>query len=335
MDEAPLRLSYCHTMTRSLLVLVGVAALACAGGDDARAQGYPRSPISMVIPLAPGDATDVAGRAMADELSRQLKVPVVAVNRPGAGGAVGTDSVVKAAKDGYTIVLANNAALTFRRILEPENVAYDPVKDLVPLGLSSRIPSVIAVAPDAPYRSFAEMVAYAKRNPDKVRVGTVGAGSVGDFAVQLVNSLTGAGLVMVPFKGASPAITALRGGHVEAVAVALGALAGQLKAGAARGVLISTKFPDFPEIPTLVELGYKQNLPGVWFGFFAPAGVPSEVVQVLAPAIERAVREPAIASRLLGLGIVQDYAAPDRLLAEIGEEHRAVEQMARRSGLIK
>jgi tripartite-type tricarboxylate transporter receptor subunit TctC len=322
-------------MVRILLGWVAVASLVSAGWQGARAQGYPRSPINLVIPLAPGDAADIAARAMADELSRQLKVPVIAVNRPGAGGAVGTDSVVKAAKDGYTIVLANNAALTFRRVLEPENVSYDPAKDLVPLGLSSRIPSLIAVAADAPYRTFAEMAAYAKQNPNKVRVGTVGAGSVGDFDVQLINLLTGAGLVMVPFKGASPAITALRGGHIEAVAVALGAVVGQLKAGDARGIVISAKFPDFPEIPTLLELGYKQNLPGVWFGFFAPAGVPAEVVQVLVPAIEKAVREPAIASRLLGLGIVQDYAAPDRQAAEIVEEHRAVEQMARRSGLIK
>ncbi len=322
-------------MVRIPLGWATVALLVPLAWQGALAQGYPRSPISLVIPLAPGDATDIAGRAMADELSRQLKVPVIAVNRPGAGGAVGTESVVRAAKDGYTIVLANNAALTFRRILEPENVNYDPAKDLVPLGLSSRIPSVIAVAADAPYRTFAEMVAYAKQNPGKVRVGTVGAGSVGDFDVQLINSLTGAGLVMVPFKGASPAITALRGGHIEAVAIALGAQVGQLKAGDARGIVISAKFPDFPDIPTLVELGYKQNLPGVWFGFFAPAGVPPEVVQLLVPAIEKAVREPAIASRLLGLGIVQVYAAPDRLLAEIGEEHRAVEQMARRSGLIK
>ncbi len=322
-------------MIRILLGLVAVVSLVSAGGQDARAQGYPRGPISLVIPLAPGDATDIAGRAMADELSRQLKVPVVAVNRPGAGGTVGTDSVVKAAKDGYTIVLANNAALTFRRVLEPENVAYDPSKDLVPLGLSSRIPSIVAVAPDAPYRDFAGMVAYAKQNPNKVRVGTVGAGSVGDFVVQLVNSLTGAGLVMVPFKGASPAIAALRGGHVEAVAVALGAVSGQLKGGTARGIVISTKFPEFQEIPTLADLGYKQTLPGVWFGFFAPAGVPDEVVRVLVPAIEKAVREPAIVSRLLGLGIIQDYAAPDRQLAEIGEEHREVERMARRSGLIK
>ena len=322
-------------MIRILLGLAAVVSLFSAGGQDAGAQGYPRGPISLVIPLAPGDATDIAGRAMADELSRQLKVPVIAVNRPGAGGAVGTDSVVKAAKDGYTILLANNAALTFRRVLEPENVTYDPSRDLIALGLSSRIPSIFAVGAEAPYRNFAELVAYAKQNPDKVRVGTVGAGSVGDFDVQLLNSLTGAGLVMVPFKGASPAITALRGGHVEAVAVALGAVAGQLKAGTARGILISTKFPEFAEIPTLADLGHQQTLPGIWFGFFAPAGVPAEVVQVLVPAIEKAVRDPVIASRLLGLGIVQDYVAPDKQMAEIGEEHRAVESMARRSGLIK
>jgi tripartite-type tricarboxylate transporter receptor subunit TctC len=322
-------------MRSMLLVALAAASFAVAPSPEARAEGYPRGPISLVIPLAPGDATDVAGRAMADELSRQLKVPVIAVNRPGAGGAVGTDSVVKAPKDGYTIVLANNAALTFRRVLEPENVTYDPAKDLAPLGLSSRIPSVIAAAPGAPFRSLAEMADYAKRNPDKVRVGTVGAGSVGDFAVQLVNSLTGAGLVMVPFKGASPAITALRGGHVEAAAVALGAISGQLKAGAARGILISTKFPEFPDIPTLAELGYRQNLPGVWFGFFAPAGVPAEALHALVPAIEHAVKDPAVTARLLALGIVQDYAGPERLLAEIAEEHRAVEQMARRSGLIK
>jgi len=323
------------TVMRVLLGLLAVVSIFSGPVEDVRAQGYPRGAISLVIPLAPGDGIDIAGRAMADELSKLLKVPVVSINRPGAGGTVGTDSAVKAAKDGYTIVLANNAALTFRRVLEPQNVAYDPQKDLTPLGLSTRIPSMIVAAADAPFINFAEMVEYSKKNPNKVRVGTVGAGSVGDFDVQLINSLTGAGLVMVPFKGASPAITALRGGHVEAVAVALGAIAGQLKAGAARGIVISAKFPEFPKIPTMLELGHKQNLPGVWFGFFAPAGVPAEVTNALVPAIEKTVKNPAIVSRLLGLGMIQDYVPPDRQLAEIGEEHRTVEEIARRAGLIK
>lgn len=320
---------------RILLGLFALASAILAGVHDARAQGYPRGPISLVIPLAPGDATDIAARAMGEELSRLLKVPIVPINRPGAGGTVGTDSVVKAAKDGQTILLANNASLTFRRVLEPQNVAYDPEKDLVPLGLSTRIPSIIVAGSSAPFNNFAEMVEHSKKNPNSVRVGTVGAGSVGDFDVQFINSLTGAGLTMVPFKGASPAITALRGGHVEAVAVALGAIAGQLKAGAVRAIVISAKFPEFPNIPTMVELGYKQNLPGVWFGFFAPAGVPAEVTRTLVPAVEKTVKDPAVVSRLLGLGMIQDYAPPDKLLAEIGEEYRTVEQMARRAGLIK
>jgi tripartite-type tricarboxylate transporter receptor subunit TctC len=140
---------------------------------------------------------------------------------------------------------------------------------------------------------------------------------------------------MVPFKGAAPAITALRGGHVEGVALALGALSGHLKSGTMRGIVISSKFPDFPAIPTLVELGHAQNLLGVWLGFFAPAGVAPEAAAVLVPAIEKVARDPAVAARLAALGMLQDYAPPEKLAAEIRDEHRAVEQIARKAGLVK
>ena len=288
-----------------------------------------------MIPLTPGDATDIAARAMGEELAKLLKVAVVPVNRPGAGGALGTDSVVKAARDGYTILITINAALTFRRVLDPQNVQYDPLKDLTPLGLTTRIPSILAVRDNLPYRSFAEMVEHAKKNPGAVRAGTVGAGSVGDFTVQLVNSLAGAQITMVPFKGAAPAITALRGGHIEGVALALGALSGQLKSGAMKGIVISSKFPDFPAIPTMTELGYPQNLLGVWLGFFAPAGVSAEVTGALVPAVEKVARDPAIAARLAALGMLQDYAPPEKLAEEIRDEHRAVEGIAKKAGLIK
>jgi tripartite-type tricarboxylate transporter receptor subunit TctC len=168
-----------------------------------------------------------------------------------------------------------------------------------------------------------------------VRTGTVGAGSVGDFTVQIINSLAGVEMTMVPFKGASPAITALRGGHVEGVAVALGAVSAQLKTGAMRGVAISSKFPEFPDIPTMAELGYQQNLLGVWLAFFAPAGVPAEVTAALVPAIEKVSKDPAIAARLAELGMLQDYAPPEKLIEEIREEHRSVEQIAKRAGLAK
>lgn len=299
------------------------------------AQSYPQSAINLVIPLAPGDATDVAARTMAEELSKLLKVPIVPVNKPGAGGTLGTDSAVKAKKDGYTILISNNAALIVNRVLTPEFVAYDPFKDLTPLGLAMRTPILLAVRQDAPYKNFSEMVEFAKKNPGKVRVGTVGAGSVGHFTVEIVNSLTGAGLTMVPFKGAGPGVNALLGGHVEGVALALGVLSSHLRSGAMRGIVMSSKVPEFPEIPTLPQLGYRQNLLGVWSGFFAPAGVPAEVTKVLIPAVEKAAKDPGIASKLAGLGMVQDYAPPEKLLAEIREEHRAVEEIAKKAGLIK
>jgi tripartite-type tricarboxylate transporter receptor subunit TctC len=243
--------------------------------------------------------------------------------------------VVKAAKDGQTILITINAALTFRRVLEPQSVQYDPLKDLTPLGLTTRIPSILAVRDDLPYRNLAELIEHAKKNPGGVRAGTVGIGSVGDFTIQILNSLAGIDITMVPFKGASPAITALRGGHVEGVALALGALSGQLKSGAMRGIVISSKFPEFPAVPTLAELGYRQNLLGVWLGFFAPAAVGPEVTAALVPAIEKVARDPAIGARLAALGMLQDYAPPEKLADEIREEHRVVEQIARKAGLVK
>lgn len=320
---------------KPLLGIVTVASLLLCPSAPAQAQAYPRGAINLVIPLAPGDATDTSGRMMAEEMSKLLKVPIIAVNRPGAGGAVGTDSVVKAGKDGQTILFTPNASLTFRRVLDPENVTYDPSRDLTPLGLATRTPSIVAVGPELPYKTFREMVEYSKKNPGKIRVGTVGSGSVGHFSVETINALTGADITMVPFKGAAPAIAALRGGHVEGVALALGAVTGHLRSGAMRGLVMSSKYPGFPDIPTLTDLGYRQNLIGVWFAFFAPAGVSAEVTKTLVPAIEKAVKDPSIAAKLVALGMVQEYLPPERLAAEIRDEYRAVQEIARKAGLVK
>jgi tripartite-type tricarboxylate transporter receptor subunit TctC len=320
-------------MIRAILGLLAIALVVSSATPAALAQSYPNGPITLVIPLAPGDATDITGRAMAEELAKILKVPVVPVNRPGAGMVIGTDSVVKAKKDGYTILLTPNAAVVSARILNPESVTYDPLKDLTPLGLTTRTPILLAVREDAPYRSF-EMVEFAKKNPGKIRVGTVGTGSVGHLNVEMINSLTGAGLTMVPFKGGAPGITALLGGHVEGGAFSLGALSSHVKGGALRGVLVSNVFPGF-DVPTLTQLGHRQNLLGVWLAFFAPAGVPAEVTKTLVAAIEKATKDPAIAAKLLSFGILQDWAPPEKLVAGIREEHRTVEELARKAGLVK
>jgi tripartite-type tricarboxylate transporter receptor subunit TctC len=309
------------------------AAVALIAAVAAHAQPYPTGPINLVIPLAAGDATDTAARAITEELSRELKVAIVPVNRPGAAGALGTDIVVKAPKDGHTILLANNAAMVFRTVLDPKAATYDPFRDLTPLALAMRSPSILVANAEQPYRNFKEMIEYGKKAP--LSIGTAGVGSVGHFCVNTIAALTHTDLTMVPYTGATPALTAMRGNHVGAAILALGTMTGHLKSGAVRGILVSSKASDFPEIPTLAELGYSEPLFGIWTAFFAPTGVPPEVTNVLVPALERAITAPSVAARLKPLGIVPDYAPPAKLVAEMHDEHQRVSELARQAGLVK
>src|SRR6186713_2482222 len=312
--------------------------LACAViwlAATAQAQPFPTGPISLVVPLAPGDAADIAARALGEEISRLLKTPVLSINRPGAGGAVGTNGVVQARKDGHTILFAQNSALTFLAVLDPQSVAYDARRDLLPLGTAYRTPSILVVRGDAPFRSFAELIEHAKKNPGQVRIGHPGSGSVGDFCVRLINALTGAELVPIPYAGAAPAIVALRGEHIEGVVLSLGALSAHLKSGAFRGLVASSRSPDSGDVPSLRELGYPEELFGIWFSFLAPAGIPEDARKVLVGAIEQAVRAPAITARLATLGILQSYATPEQTAAEMRAELKRVSDMAKKTGLIK
>jgi tripartite-type tricarboxylate transporter receptor subunit TctC len=320
---------------RRLLLRFLLAAVLSGMVDGACAQAIPVGAVSIVVPLAPGDAADIAARAMAEEMSRQLGVPVLAVNRPGAGGAIGAASVVQARKDGHTILFAQNSALTFRAALDPQSVSYDVLRDLVPLGLSSRTPIVLVVRGDAPYRSFAELIDYAKKNAGLVRIGHPGAGSVGDFCIQLINALTGAGLEPVPYTGAAPAMIAVRGGHIEGAVLALGGLGAHIKAGTLRGLATSNRVAEYADIPTLKELGYREELFGVWFSYLAPAGIPEDARKALVGAIEQAVKAPSVAAKLAPLGILQSYAAPEQQAAEIREELRRVSEMVKKAGVAK
>src|SRR4051812_30325612 len=316
-------------MICSLVQRMSAALLALGLLGTAHA-AYPEHAINLVVPVAAGDATDIAARVMADELSKLLKVPVTTLNAPGAGGLMGAATVAKAAKDGYTLLFTINATLTSNRILNPQVASYDPLTDFTPLGLTTRTPMVIAVRSDAPFRTLGELAAHAKKTPGGVSVGTAGTGTIGDFTVQIVSAQTGTHMTMVPFKGAAPSVTALQGGHIEGTAVALGLLAGHIRSGTLRAIVTSTRSPEFPSIPTMTDLGYSQNLLGVWLAFFAPAGVSAEVTRVLVPAIEKVATDPTVAARLATLGVVQDYQPPQQLLAEIRAEQKIVEEILKR-----
>ena len=314
-------------MRRLSFVFSVLLACACIFVDVALAQSFPNGPVTLVVALAPGDAADISARAMAEDISRRLGVPVLVVNRPGAGGAVAAASVATAKKDGQTILFAPNSALTFRPAVDPSSVPYDPQKDLVPLGISSRTPSVLAVRADAPFRTLPELIDYARKNPGKVNIGHPGAGSVGEFCIRLINTVANVDIVPVPYTGASPAVTALRGGQVDGVVLALGALGAQIRAGALRGLVSSTKAAEYVDIPTLRDLGYKEDLFGVWLSYYAPAGIPEDVHKALVAAIEPAVKSAATAAKLSAIGILQIYSTPEQQAAEIREEYRRVSEM--------
>ena len=306
--------------------LLGAAALLAAPGL-VRADDYPRMPINLVTPLAAGDAADRAARLMGQELSRILNTVVTVTNRPGAGGSLGTQSVIRAPNDGYTLLYAQNSPLTIRRVIEPEAANYDPLKDLVPLALTTRSPSVLVVHKDAPFKNLKDMVEHATKNPNSVRVGNAGPGSVGDISVQQINAATGARMTSVNYKGAAPAVTDLLGGHIEGVILALGAVSTHMQSGNLRALAISSRFPEFPTVPTLRQLGYKADILGVWFGFFMPAGVPKAVVDKVTAALQEVTRNASISAQLLPAGIVQEWGSSRALSEEIASEFRAVTEL--------
>jgi tripartite-type tricarboxylate transporter receptor subunit TctC len=314
---------------------VGFAALGLFAAfiPSAAAQTYPNRPINIVIPLAAGDAGDVAGRAIGDVLARSLKTSIVVINRPGASGVIATDSVAKGPRDGYTLLFTPNPSLTYRPVMEPQTVPYDPIKDLTPLGITSRSPLMLTVRAEASYRNFRELVEFAKTRP--VRLGTPGVASAAEFAIYLINSVAGAGFTPVPFNGATPAVTALRGEHVDGVVSTVGSLSAHIKSGVLRGLLISDKFADLPAVPTMQELGFSQGMFSVWFAFLAPADIPADVARMLVPALRVAAESREVVERLALLGIVQSYTAPERMHDVIREEQQALKTIALKAGLIK
>ena len=318
-------------MIRKLAAALAAALALAALPLSASAQGWPKgTTITVVVPLAAGDGGDITARAMSEALAKELDAPVVVSNKPGAGGALGVQSVIQAKKDGTTVLFTQNSPLTIRRVLEPAAANYDPLKDLTPVAITTRTPSVLVVRKDAPFQTFQEMVAYAKKNPGKVRIGNAGPGSAGDLSVQLINAAAATDLGSIPYKGAAPAVTDVIGGQVEGVILALGAVASHMKAGTLKAIAISNPFPELPDVPTLGKLGYKQEILGVWFAWMLPAGTPPEVAQALAPALQKATRDAAIAQRLLPLGIVQEWEPAARVASEITREYDAITQVNNR-----
>ena len=299
-----------------------------------QAQTFPTQPIQMIIPMAPGDTVDLTGRAIAAELAKILKTPVIPVNKPGGGGTIGADFVAKGKKDGYTLLYANSN-IYYAAAMNPETVPYNPLQDLEPLCLAISTPLTIPVQAESQWKTFQELVNYMKQNPGKVRGSSSGVGSVGHFNFEVVREETGATITMVPYKGASPAMTALLGGHVETSTLSYSLILPHLKAGKLRALLISQKVPDQPNIPTLKQLGYKRDIMSVRFAFYVPAGLPEAVKKVLIPAIEKSVKSPEIESAVHQLGAIEDFVPGGEFKKMMTEEYGIVQKLLKGAGPTK
>jgi tripartite-type tricarboxylate transporter receptor subunit TctC len=323
---------------RSSFILASAILAICAlsvGVEDLQAQPYPAYPINLVVTMDPGSAADTAGRVLAEEMDKVLKKPVMVINKPGAGSILGADYVVKSKKDGYTLLYATSSAVVHTKATSPEVVPFDPFKDLEPLGLHCFFPLAIAVQETAPWKTFQELIDHARKNPGAIRVSVASLGNIDHFNVEIIQAMTGVRFTVVPFKGAGAAITALLGGHVEAAEVAVPLANPHVQAGKVRILILSNKLRDFPGVPTSSELGYKENLLFSWFSVYGPAGLPDEVKNVLVPAIEKAVKNPELASKLEKLGFIVEYRSPADLRKLQTSDYAQARALAVKIGLTK
>jgi len=291
-------------MIRSLSAAFAAAALCAAAALPALAQSdYPNKPVTMIVPFPPGGVADITARPLAEAMGRIMKQPVIVENRAGAGGGVGMQYVARAKADGYTVLLALSSISI---IPEADKVlGRDPMfqlNQLVPIARFTADPTVLAVRGDSPYKSAADLIEAAKRDPGGVPYGSSGNYGTMHVPMEMLTGVTGTKMLHVPFTGAGPAVVALLGGQVEAISTGPSSVIGQVKAGKIRVLATwgETRHPAFPDVPTLKELGYDAQF-SQWTGLFVPAGTPEPVVAKLREAARFAINDPAFQSSLAKL----------------------------------
>jgi len=321
---------------RRIVLMVAIALWAAgfnAGPSTISAQPYPNRPIQLVIPGAAGLMQDIPGRIISEEVGKLIKQQIVVVNKPGASMTLGTDVVAKSKKDGYTLLFTATAPLVYPRIFNPQSLPYDPDKELEPLGGRALISFTVAVQESSPWKTFAELIDHAKKNPEKLRVGTPGIETASNFDLQIIQIQTDTKFTHIPIvKG--PAVS-LMGGHIEAVVLPITEVMSYAEGGKLRILLVSNKLPELPTVPTLKELGYKQDIIPTWFGFYGPAGLPEETKKILVPAIEKAVKNPEMKARLEKMNFSIDYKNPSEMRKLVSEEYETVSAIAARLGMGK
>jgi tripartite-type tricarboxylate transporter receptor subunit TctC len=296
-----------HSLTRRSLLALS-AAVACLG--TASAADYPLRPVKWVVPYPPGGTTDVLARIMAQWLTDKLGQQFIVENKPGAGNNIGTEAVVNAAPDGYTLLLVNPAHGINASLYKKLN--YNFMRDITPVAGMVRTPNVMVVANNVPATSVAEFIAYCKANPTKVNMASSGSGTSTHLSGELFKSMTGCAMQHVPYKGAGPVLTDLMGGQVQVFFDNLPSSAPHIKGGKIRALAMTSaaREPSMPEVPTVADTvpGYEAT---AWFGIGMPKGAPREAIDKINAEVNRALADPKMRERLAALGGVPIGGSPE------------------------
>ena len=322
-----MHLTFTRSPRRRFLHLgLAFGALALVAG--AAAAAYPDKPIRLIVPYPPGGATDVIGRVMAQRLSTALGQQVIVDNRGGASGNIGAEAVVKAAPDGYTLLMGAVTSHSINQTLEKASIRYNFEKDLVPIAIVGSVPLVFVVHPSVPAQTLKELIAYAKSKPGEMNFASSGAGAPQRLAGEMFKRSAGVNMVHIPYKGSGPAMTDLIGGQVLTMVETVPAALPHIKAGKLRALAVTTpqRISMLPEVPTAGEAGLPGFEVSSIFGILAPVGTPREIVVRLNTEITKLLAMPEVKEQLLSQGAYSVITTPEQASARI---HREVEMWAK------
>jgi tripartite-type tricarboxylate transporter receptor subunit TctC len=316
--------------TAAAILLAASAALA---PQTSQAQSYPDKSIRLIVPYAPGGATDIIGRATAEELTKTLGQPVVVDNRPGAGANLGSEMAAKSAPDGYTVLVSASSLHGITPFLYTK-LNYDPNKDLAPVIVLAQFSNVLVVNPTVKANSVQELIALAKANPGKLTCASSGAGSSIHMSCEMFKHMLGLDITHVPYKGSAPAVTDLIGGQVDMMFDNIPSSISHIRAGKLRALATTgaKRAASLPDLQTLDESGVKGYLSGAWFGLVVPTGTPPAIIARLNADGQKAVQSAAFVKRMNDLGYEIVGGTPEQMAAMIKDEYERWGPIVKASG---
>jgi tripartite-type tricarboxylate transporter receptor subunit TctC len=312
--------------TAICLIAMGISAITSISG--AAALDYPTRPVRFVVGYPPGGSTDIIARLIGQRLSERLGQQFVIENKPGAGNNIGTEAVVNAAPDGYTVLLINPA--NFINTTLYTNLKFNLLRDIAPVAAFNRVPNVMTVTNDVPAKTVAEFIAYVKANPDKVNMASSGNGTSVHLSGEMFMMMTGTKMQHVPYRGAAPAITDMLGGQVQLIFDNMPSIIEHVRGGGLRALAVTTaaRSPQLPGVPTVAETvpGYEAS---ALFGMGAPKKTPPEIIAKLNKEINAVLAEPTIRARLIDLGGEPLIGTPEAFGAMIAAETEKWEKVVK------